>query len=126
MMNDVLIDSENLTESLVESPEYSVQVCSTCAEEYSPDEDGTVNLAEWLKVEPRCDSCGKSGCPYCLVTCMTCANEGMELTTVVYCLRCNLLKSVCKMHDWYICSKHPQEKCSACAANKNYRRYDMF
>lgn len=106
-----------------ESDEASAKICE-CGEEYHLNEDTTVNLVDWLQIEPTCSECGISGCPHCLVTCMTCANEGDD--NPVLCKQCSDLSNVCNLHNWYVCKKHNGKKCGECYANKNYDRYGMF
>ena len=102
--------------------------CNICGEEcysYEFEDDECVYLKEWLTAESMCSKCEKKGCSSCIKTCYTCGNIGEDGYSVCQnCLEQSDLKSLCEYHTWYVCTKHKNEKCDECTANKNYDRYN--
>lgn len=104
-----------------------VKKCKVCDETLCP-KHLTGYLKEWLIYNGEmCAKCRRSGCPNCMITCFSCANQGDQ--TYWYCDSCNeehdILTTVdCKYHLWYKCDeKHDHcqdDECPECGSNRNY------
>lgn len=109
--------------------DHTSRICELCGEEVDnedSDEDGTIQVNEWLFVDPQCSKCQRKGCYKCLKTCYSCANVGEDSETI--CKECAttnkiLFKNKCRDHKWWECEGHKKDTCGECRANKNYDRY---
>jgi hypothetical protein len=97
-------------------------VCTECTKERN-----IINFEEWLTdCSNKCDKCKRIGCRYCISTCYQCWNVGGE--SEFLCYECSdLSKQKCEYHNhWDLCSKHREDKCASCEANKNYSARHEF
>lgn len=102
------------------SEEGSDECCPECGETLEePNEDGEVEVNEWLQFVNRCEKCDKRFCVNCLFYCSECFNQGED--EKVWCLSCvEKGKYVeCKCCGWSLCKEH-KEDCGQCRADRNY------